>query len=651
MFWLLTHRLSGPAAREQRRQLAAQVKQAKAEAKTAAAARKAERRQAIADRRAGKRPVPLTEKQRQKQQAEAAREQAQLAAAKRASTRETVDGFVFSFILLILGQAFLVEPFVIPTGSMAPTLYGRHKECECPACGTEFQIGASGEVINDTSLMKFNTRITGAICPNCRRPTDVTEALAFTGDHIIASKWAYELGEPSRWDVFVFKYPENAAKRYIKRLVGLPGETVRIRDGDLYRVETDANEETPVARQQILRKDSPRKQLAMSQLVYDHDRPAADLLAAGWPDRFTATGATADGRGFICNESGDGDGDGEAELTYTHYVPSAADWAIVESGGLLDPQPSLIADFCPYNAFSGDGIEYRRVEEITQGIFWVPDIAIEFVADLESGADGGVLTIELVEGIFRYRCRLDPAAGTASLIDVNTQQDATEERLRQTVPCRFDGAGTIRFAQVDDQLRLWIDGEPVAFSDEAAQLPHGPLLRTEPGRDDLSPVRIRTTLTGRIEHLKLFRDLYYRDDRSRRSGGYGDVQPLRQLLAQQLRDPEAYAATLAEYRQRFGTITIAAGPDEYLAFGDNSPRSRDSRLWSEGTQSVPRAYLVGKAFWIYWPHGVPFLNGGRGFAIKDHSTPGVNGQPERVENYPRYEVPFVPQIDRMTRIR
>jgi len=64
-------------------------------------------------------------------------------------------------------------------------------------------------------------------------------------------------------------------------------------------------------------------------------------------------------------------------------------------------------------------------------------------------------------------------------------------------------------------------------------------------------------------------------------------------------------------------------------------------------QSVPRRFLVGKAFFIYWPHGVPFLNNGRGFPIASHRDMAGN----TVEDYPRYTAPFYPQIDRMKRIR
>jgi signal peptidase I len=49
----------------------------------------------------------------------------------------------------------------------------------------------------------------------------------------LVNKFAYQFGEPQRWDVIV-SFPGNAKQNYIKRLVGLPGETIRIRQGDIY---------------------------------------------------------------------------------------------------------------------------------------------------------------------------------------------------------------------------------------------------------------------------------------------------------------------------------------------------------------------------------------------------------------------------------
>ena len=75
--------------------------------------------------------------------------------------------------------------------------------------------------------------------------------------------------------------------------------------------------------------------------------------------------------------------------------------------------------------------------------------------------------------------------------------------------------------------------------------------------------------------------------------------------------------------------------------GDNSPRSKDSRGWDSSDRSwdfldrqsweVPRSLITGKAFFVYWPHGVPF------------------GPSFRVSHDLR--VPFRPYVERMRWIR
>src|SRR4051794_36437731 len=60
--------------------------------------------------------------------------------------RETVEAIVVAMILALLVRGFEAEAFVIPTGSMAPTLMGRHKEVTCPQCGYVYAVNASEEV-------------------------------------------------------------------------------------------------------------------------------------------------------------------------------------------------------------------------------------------------------------------------------------------------------------------------------------------------------------------------------------------------------------------------------------------------------------------------------------------------------------------------
>ncbi len=61
------------------------------------------------------------------------------------STRETIESIVVAFTLAFLFRTFEAEAFVIPTGSMAPTLQGRHQDIDCPMCGYAYRVSASQE--------------------------------------------------------------------------------------------------------------------------------------------------------------------------------------------------------------------------------------------------------------------------------------------------------------------------------------------------------------------------------------------------------------------------------------------------------------------------------------------------------------------------
>ncbi len=62
------------------------------------------------------------------------------------------------------------------------------------------------------------------------------------GDRVIAAKFVYRLGDPHRGDLAVLRNPENKDEDLIKRVVGLPGDAVEVRDGVLY-VNGERNEE------------------------------------------------------------------------------------------------------------------------------------------------------------------------------------------------------------------------------------------------------------------------------------------------------------------------------------------------------------------------------------------------------------------------
>ena len=54
------------------------------------------------------------------------------------------------------------------------------------------------------------------------------------GDYLIIDEITYQFRNPQRGEVIVFRYPSNPSQRYIKRIVGLPGETIKIEDGKVF---------------------------------------------------------------------------------------------------------------------------------------------------------------------------------------------------------------------------------------------------------------------------------------------------------------------------------------------------------------------------------------------------------------------------------
>jgi signal peptidase I len=117
---------------------------------------------------------------------------------KKSVLRDWTESIIVAFLLAMVIRAFLVQAFKIPTGSMRMTLL-------------------------EGDLILVNKFIYGAKVPfmNLRLPA---------------------LREPKRGDVLVFIYPEDKDKDFIKRLAGLPGETVEIKGGSIYINDKPAQE-------------------------------------------------------------------------------------------------------------------------------------------------------------------------------------------------------------------------------------------------------------------------------------------------------------------------------------------------------------------------------------------------------------------------
>jgi signal peptidase I len=593
--------------------------------------------------------------------------------------RETFESVVVAFVLAFLFRAFEAEAFVIPTGSMAPTLFGRHKEADCEQCGFHFVIGASDEIKDEYYVPML--RIESAYCPNCRFDNKVRDAPVYKGDRILVNKFPYEFGDPQRWDVPVFKYPEEPTTNYIKRLVGLPNETIVISRGNVFR-EIDGG-----PKREILRK-VPSKQKRLQIAVYDNNFQESMLHKMGWPKRWAAVERVAPGVGAAQRDALDlapvggwteasGTWQESVEdrsfsidakkaakslswLRYRHIVPTFDVWneavrgfqangpdAEFDHQQRLVPHAQLISDFCGYNTYTGGNGSTK------DDPFWVRDITMSCTANITAVEEGADIAFELSDGEFKFRVRVNLSNGKAKLLKVILLGTDEEEVLVAEAQCDLRGVDEfdVRFANVDDRRCFWVDDELVDFGAPAEVETVRSILGPQDG--DLIPVGVAVQgASVTVSNLLIERDIYYRasktDPKVFNDEEHSDPFALRRMLDK----PDEWERLYEKGRREARFVLEDA---EYLMLGDNSPRSQDSRVWpnnergAERRHAVPRSALVGRAFYIYWPHGIPFLNDGDGFSVTVHKKRGVEGLEKT--DYPDMRFPFYPNFSRMKRIR
>ncbi len=600
------------------------------------------------------------------------------------STRETIESVVVAFILAFLFRAFVAEAFVIPTGSMAPTLMGAHKDIVCEHCGQEYQASASLEFDSHTGRLTDKVMI-ASTCSTCRginaydfrnNPNHAT----FSGDRILVSKFDYVLSKPRRWDVLVFKYPTEARMNYIKRLVGLPGETLQIREGDIYTRRSAADPWT------IARKP-PHKIRAMRQIVSDTDHLAPLLIEQGWPSLWQPWNAEGDAAGWNVQQTAE---DWSAELAsqpdvqwlrYYHKFVDERLWQGLLDGQQLpavDPTSSqLITDYLAYNSsyrtsrnavYQSAGRELR--EEISGNVraldlarrerrhiihgagptndsyHWVGDLVSQFDIDVQS--DGGTLLLNLVEFGMNYQCSINVASGVAELRAVSGGQDQAvfdgSSLLTAETSIRGSGSYRVELANIDDQIVLWVNGKVADFSQpatydsrefrsQADRRPHW----TPEDPLDAAPVGIGgQNVALQVKRARVYRDIYYiavkgavqsfndfilpRNYRTTipDAAARSRVQSDQHAISMVYAHPQWWSQTdLFQLRR---SVEFELDEGQYFPMGDNSAASSDARAWPRH-HYVEQRYLLGKALLVFWPH--------------TWNTP----------------VPFTPNFSRMGRIR
>ncbi|MEK6246544.1 MAG: S26 family signal peptidase, partial [Planctomycetales bacterium] len=179
------------------------------------------------------------------------------------------------------------------------------------------------------------------------------------------------------------------------------------------------------------------------------------------------------------------------------------------------------------------------------------------------------------------------------------------------------------FANVDNQLLLWINGSLAADPMYPALNNVIPKSNLQNG-GDLAPVGVGSNKANvKISRLCVKRDVYYIAIKKKSDGGwfteyvsgpllepYWHKDAVRSATRQVMTSKKNWPRWFAEMRSRKFSLSKFSekdrGKDQFLALGDNSPQSKDGRLWAtESAQYsnfyVERELLIGKALVIYWP--------------------------------------------------
>ena len=94
-----------------------------------------------------------------------AKKEIEKAAENKDPWREIIETIVFVIVLVFMLKTFLAEAFVIPTGSMANTLLGDHKDVTCEQCGYEYRV--NGSQFTQPQKNARQEPVYSSDCPNC----------------------------------------------------------------------------------------------------------------------------------------------------------------------------------------------------------------------------------------------------------------------------------------------------------------------------------------------------------------------------------------------------------------------------------------------------------------------------------------------------
>lgn len=483
------------------------------------------------------------------------------------TVRRFVHIVTLLFCLFLVVRTTFVEPFGVTTGSMAETIRGNRHERACWRCGCPVCVGTADDARG--SNPQFNV-----FCPNCGAGHDPTAATRpndpngldlrddqdLLGDRLMVDKLVFRLRPPRRWEVAVFRCPEpegkaakerdeltvfeaklpidDERKAYVKRTVGLPGERVRVFDGDVY------------ANGELQRKTLPQvRETRIPVFRMDFAPPG------GWAARWE-TGPVV----------------GSPKLPKDPPPPAVE--GVVRGGDLvLDATTAPVGLTYRHRDLDTNKDEVIRDRVGYNGSLrreWVPvhDFMIGCEVEVVGGA-GGAFAVRLGDGADTVKVHMpvhpDTSSGTAVIAHEGGKEQAFAEPFALVPGRRY----RLEFAFIDRRVLVAIDGKEMAPPLDLPPVTAGKGAGDPAGKRAGLDRPVQLGCRGGhvvVRHFTLWRDIHYRSD------------------------PDAKHGVKDECR---------LGPDEYFMLGDNSANSRDSREWE--TPGVPERDFLGKPFLVHQP--------------------------------------------------
>ena len=436
---------------------------------------------------------------------------------------ENLEAIVMAVVLAVLLKYFIIEAYKIPTGSMQPTLVG-----------------------DESSQVQ---------------------------DRILVDKLSYYLRAPKRWEVCVFRYPLDRSKSFVKRIVGVGPEELRIRFGDIWHRQ-------PEEPWEVLRRPRSVQRSAWKRI----DSDPTGLWQPLWEAIATKPGL---------------------------------DWEI--DGGNIDARGSGTAQFRSGSPSIIDDYLHGYPEPLAlliqragkrSGNNMVGDLRLEGEITAMSGTRS--VAIVFKEGKRNYRFMLpgpESSDTAAPWIDADGLDSRSDDPAGPE-PWRLPAGQAVRFAvqNMDDLLEIEIEGEIVAAID------------IDPAAVQSSSIYIEIEGEGgAIRDLRAYRDIFYTSNGTRTieipEGHYYmlgdntqescDSREWRYSILS-FKDSESLRGNLRRGENpRIVGVGDPDGPKTFFVDEWGEPHwFRNSDILARRTSLspfVPRAMIQGKAVAVFWP--------------------------------------------------